>query len=186
MVLISAKVTPSALHLAVVAVLDEFLQGLLGVFRPVGVLVVLDSIYLYSAVVLGAGTEKTPGLRIGLNSIGHPVFVDKEAGVQVGGYGQSGGGHLTRLDEAAAADKVLLAPVAAFAARGEVLDGLAVIDSFLGAVYPAETERNLHSIDIAHYARTIGLSAVYAQPEVAHLVVVVQVPLVELLAGVDV
>ena len=184
MVLISAKVTPAGLHLAVVAVLDEFLQGLLGVFGPVGVLVVLDSVYFDSAVVLGAGTEETPGAGIGPDGIGHPVFVDKEVGVEVGGYGQAGGGHLAGLDEAAAADQVLLAPVAALAARGEVLDGLAVVDAFLGAVNPAETERHLNCIDIAHHAREVGIGPVYAQPEVANVVVILQVPLVELLAGV--
>jgi len=169
-----------------VAILDEFLQGLAGVVGAVGVLVVLDSVYFDSAVVLGAGTEETPGAGIGPDGIGHPVFVDKEVGVEVGGYGQAGGGHLSGLDEAAAAHQVLLAPVAALAARGEVLDGFAFVDAFLGAVYPAEAERHLDGIDVAHYAGVIGLSAVYAQPEVAHLVVVVLVPLVELLAGVDV
>jgi len=177
------EITPPGLHLAVVAVLDELLQGLLGVFGTVGVLIVLDPVYLDAAVVLWAGTIELPSLLIGPDGIGHPVFIDKELGVEVRGYGQAGGCHLTGLDEAAASDQVLLAPVAALAARGEVLDGLAVINALLGAVYPAKAQRHLYGIDIPHHAWTVSFRPVYAQPEITHLVVILLVPLVEFLAG---
>ena len=49
---VATKITPAGLEFAVVGVLDQFLEGLLGVFRTVGVLVVLDTVNLYAAVVL--------------------------------------------------------------------------------------------------------------------------------------
>lgn len=184
MSLVSPKITPPSLHLAVVAVLDEFLQGLLGVFGTVGVLIVLDSVYLDAAVVLGTGAVETPGLGIGLNGVDYPVFIDKQLGVEVWGYGKAGGCHLTGLDEASASDQVLLAPVATLAARGEVLDGLAVINALLGAVNPAKAQRHLYGIHVPHYARAVSFRPVYAQPEITHLIVIILVPLVQFLAGV--
>ena len=83
----SPEIIPPRLHLAVVTVLDELLKGFLGIFRSVGVLIVLDPVYLHAAVVLGAGAVKTPGLGIGLNGVDNPVLIDKELGVEVWGYG---------------------------------------------------------------------------------------------------
>ena len=51
MLLIPPKITPAGLHLAVVAILDEFLQGLLSVFGAVGVLVVLDGFAVIDAFI---------------------------------------------------------------------------------------------------------------------------------------
>ena len=87
MLFVPPKITPAGLHLAVVAILDEFLQGLAGVFGAVGVLVVLDSVYFDAAVVVGAGVVETPCLGIGLNGVYNPVLIDKEVGVEVRGYG---------------------------------------------------------------------------------------------------
>lgn len=48
---VAAKITPAGLEFVVVGVLDQFLEGLLGVFGTVGVLVVLDAVNLDAAVV---------------------------------------------------------------------------------------------------------------------------------------
>lgn len=48
-------------------------------------------------------------------------------------------GHFSKFDQAAEANEVPLTPVAARAARGEVLDWLTVIDALHSAVYPSET-----------------------------------------------
>ena len=56
-----------------------------------------------------------------------------------GGDGKAGGGHFSKFDKSAEANEVPLTPIAAGAARGEVLDGLTVINTLNSAVYPSET-----------------------------------------------
>ena len=75
---------------------------------------------------------------------------------------QSGWGHLSRLDEAAAAHEILFAPVAALAARREALYGLSVVDALHGAIYPPEAECHLDGIDVAHHPWAVGFRAVDA------------------------
>ena len=65
-----------------------------------------------------------------------------------------------------------------------MLDGLTIVNLFLGTVYPPEAESNLHGIDIPYHAGTVISSPVHAQPEVTHFVVIILVPSVQLISGV--
>ena len=58
-------------------VLDKFLECLLGVFGTVGVLVVLDAVNLYPAVVFRECEPVLPGLLIGLDGIDNQIFLYK-------------------------------------------------------------------------------------------------------------
>ena len=127
-----------------------------------------------------------PGLPVGLDGGDDPILVDEMRRGYIGDYRKSCRHHLARLDEAAATHEILLAPVASLAARREALYGLSVVDALHGAVNPPEAERHLDSIDIAHHPLTVGFRAVDAQPEVGGLVVVILIPAVKLLTGVNV
>ena len=180
----TAEVAPAGLEFAVVAVLDEFGQEMLGVVFAGGVVVVLDAVYFDAAVVVRGGLEERPGLFIGPKSVQDPVLEDEAGRVQRRCNGQPGGGHFSRAHEAAAAYEVMLAPVTSLPPRGEVLDGFAVVDAFHGAVYPAEAQRHLHGVYVADHAGTVGRCPVHPQPEILCRRVMLHVPRVQLLAGV--
>ena len=178
-----AEVVPAGLHFAVVAVADEFLQGVLRVRLAPGVVVVLDAVCLDAPVVRREGEEMPPGLRVGANGVEEPFFENEALRVEVRRDGETGRGHFPQPDQAPAALDILLAPVAALAPRGEMLDGFAVVDALLGAVDPAEAQRDFHGVDIAHDAGTVGRGAVDPQPEIGGRGVVLLVPAVQLFPG---
>lgn len=98
---------------------------------------------------------------------------------------EAGGGHLAGCGQAAAAGEVALAPGASLAAGREALDGFPVVDSFQGAVNPAEAKGYLYGVLVADYARAGRRGAVDPQPEAGDPVVVLLVPAVEFLPGVN-
>ena len=181
-----SKITPARLHPTGVAVLDELGQEVLGVVLAGGVVVVLDAVYLDATVVVREGLEVVPGLVIGLEGVQDPIFEDEAGGVEVRCYGQARGGHFACADESAASDQILLAPVAALPSGREVLDGFAIVDALLGTVDPSEAQRHLNGVHVSDNAGAIGPCPIHAQPEVRHRVVILQVPRVQFLAGVDV
>ena len=127
-----------------------------------------------------------PRLLIGPDGIEQPVFKDKQRGVQIRCYSQSGGGHFSAFYKPSAALQILLAPVAALAARGEMLYGFADIDSLHGAVNPAKTERHLDGIHVSDHTGVIGLRPVYAQPEITDFVVILLIPPIQFRARMNV
>ena len=168
------------------AVVDELPQGLEGVVFAFSMVIMLDTVHLDAAVVLGKGTVILPCLLVGLDGVDDPILLDEMRRGNVGDDGEPGGCHLSRFDEAATAHEVLLAPVAALATRREALYRLPIVNAFHGAVYPPETQGNLNGIDIADHTWTVRLRTVDAQPEVGGLIVVLNVPLIKLLSGMDV
>ena len=168
------------------AVVDELPQGLEGVVFAFGMVIMLDAVHLDAAIVLREETVILPGLLVGLDGVDDPILIDKMRRVDIGDDGEPGRGHLSRFDEAATAHKVLLAPVAALAARREVLDRLPVVNALHGTVYPSETQGHLNGIEVTNYTWTVRLRTVDAQPEVGGLIVVFNVPPIKLLTGMDV
>ncbi len=65
-----------------------------------------------------------------------------------------------------------------------MLDGLAVVDAFHRAVDPAEAERHLDGVHVAHHAGAVGFRPVDPQPEIGRGPVVLLIPAVQILAGV--
>ena len=98
----------------------------------------------------------------------------------IGDDSEPGGRHLSSFDEAAAAHEVLLAPVAAFAARCEALQGFPIVNALQGAVDPPETQGHLNGINVTDYIRTVRFRAVDAQPEFGNFVVVLYIPLIQI------
>ena len=177
-------ITPAGLKLAGVAVLDELGQEVLGVVLAGGVVVVLDAVYLDAAVVVWAGLEELPSLGIGLEGVQDPVFEDEGRWIKRRRHGQARGGHFPKLDQAAASDQILLAPVAALPAGCEVLDGFARVNALLGTVDPPKAQRHLHGVHVSDHPGAIGRSSIHAQPKVPRRRVILHVPRVQLLAGV--
>jgi len=182
----SSEIAPSRLHLAVVTVVDELFQGLESVVFSFGMIVMLDAVHLDAAVVFRKGTIILPCLLVGLDGVDDPILIDEMRRVNIGDDGESGWRHLSRLDEAAAAHEVLLAPVAALSARCEALYGFSVVNALHGAVDPAETKGYLNSIDVADHTWTVRFRTVDAQPEVGGFIVVLLVPLIQFLSGMNV
>jgi len=169
-----------------VAIVDELFQDLEGVILAFGMVIMLDAVHFDTAVVLRERTIIFPCLLVGLDGIDDPILKDEMRRVDVGDDGESGRRHLSRLDEASAAHKVLLAPVAALAARCEVLYGLPVVNALHGAVNPPETQSYLNGIDIANHTWTVCFRSVDAQPEVVGFIVVLNIPLIKLVPGMNV
>lgn len=73
------------------AVADEFLEGLMGVVRAGGVLVVLNAVDFDAAVVFREGLEVLPGLLVGTEGVKDPFFENEELGIERRCYRQARG-----------------------------------------------------------------------------------------------
>lgn len=70
----SAEIAPSGRHFAVATVSDEILESGFGLLLTIGVLIVLDAVQLYSAVVLRESEIVSPSLSVRLDRINRPAL----------------------------------------------------------------------------------------------------------------
>lgn len=133
-------------------------------------------------VIFREALEMLPSLRVRFQCLDNPSLKNEMLRVEVRDYSESGRSHISDSNEPAATLDVLLAPVAALAPRREMLDSLAVVDAFHGAVYPAEAQSDFNCIHVRDHSRVRLACAVDANPESRHFVMMLQVPVIQFLA----